>query len=356
MKREEIFEMAKHLDEKYILEAAPAPRKNIKLKKRIVTFGIAAAITASLSIGAFAAYRAFNRDTVGNHYTSSAMDKMEKEGYAVGTKIENEHFRIIVETAVKDESQIKMICSLDALDAVGKEYLEKYDFGSELIYTDNNTFAGKDYVFTNVNYNNDQSVEAKDKHDYTIMVNIPFKNNSSSADSNLSDDSENRYYVEPDRPMTLRLKNAEHDVSGKDENGSSILVYESYEKKYDDIFKGLEIKIEGIKEIGSSVLYNEDGDKLTISALTISIDNFVPSKNEIDMEKDYDEVYGFELKFKDGTVKKPGEVTVGRLASSCNEDKKTGKYIETLTIDLREFIDYENVESVKINGKTYKRK
>ena len=36
MKREEIFEMAKHLDEKYILEAAPAPRKNIKLKNSLV--------------------------------------------------------------------------------------------------------------------------------------------------------------------------------------------------------------------------------------------------------------------------------------------------------------------------------
>lgn len=356
MKKEEIFEMTKHLDEKYILEAAPKTGRNIKMKKKIITFAVAAAIAASLSIGAVAAYRAFNRDTVGNHYTSSAMDKMEKEGYGVGTKVENEHFRIIVETAVKDESKIKMICSLDALDAVSKEYLEKYDFGSEVIYTDDNTIAGRNYVSTHENYNNDQSVDDKDKHGYTVMVDIPFKNSDPSADSNSSDESEYRYYVEPDRPMTLKLKNADHEVSGKDANGSSILVYESHEKKYDDIFKGLEIKIEGIKETSSSVLYNEDGDKLTISDLSISIDNFVPSKTEIDMGQDYDEVYGFELKFKDGTVKKPGEVAVGGLTDSGYQDKKTGEFIDAVTIDLREFIDSENVESVKINGKTYTRK
>ncbi|MBQ2580862.1 MAG: hypothetical protein II574_04450, partial [Ruminococcus sp.] len=80
--------MAKHLDEKYILEAAPAPRKNIKLKKRIVTFGIAAAITASLSIGAYAGYRALNRESVGKHYDSSTMDKMEESGYVYNKETE----------------------------------------------------------------------------------------------------------------------------------------------------------------------------------------------------------------------------------------------------------------------------
>ena len=77
MNEKEIFEMTKHINDEYILEAAASPRTSIKLKKRIITFAAAAALTASLSIGAFAAYKAFNKESVGTYYDSSAVEKIE---------------------------------------------------------------------------------------------------------------------------------------------------------------------------------------------------------------------------------------------------------------------------------------
>ncbi len=332
MKKEEIFEMTKHLDEKYILEAAE-PKKNIKLKKRIITFAVAAAVTTSLSVGAFAAYKAFNKESVGEFYDSSAVSTLEKRGFGVGKKVENGHFRVTLETAVKDDVDLRAVFTLEPLDDEAKEFMNKYNgFANpefKLSYSD----TGEEIKEQALVYN---SMEDSDKGKDADITNVSLAM------------SLNYKYLkcDPDRPLTVKIGNVTRNAGYYDEDPIKP------DAKYDKLFEGLEFKLEGFEKVKSADFYNEDGVKMYVSELTITVPpTYAQNGKDVVFGGDGRQPDEIDLHFKDGKVK---NTYTDRLFYMSTE---YGDETEDISVyELRKFIDVDNIDYLVFDGKTYKRK
>ncbi len=321
MKKEEIFEMTKHLDEKYILEAAAEPKKNIKLKKRIITFTLAAALTASLSIGAFAAYKALNRESVGKYYDSSTMDKMEENGYVSGKTTENDHFRFTLETAMKDEACISTVLTItprseDAIKYVtnNTELKDPYNFSciltkfsyadtGEKIEVDPNAFS----LMTDIN-------NITKNNDFACQMIIPYNNSEA--------------IIDPSRPIRV-------EFSADSERKADVR---------DDLFKGLSLEIRGIKQAKTVKFYSDTESTLDFSEFSVLVQGGT-FDDRVGMDTDDSIVY-----FKDGTSKPIFDLAYSFVAFS----DKNGKMQESF--DLKTLFDPETVDYVFYAGHTYKRK
>ncbi len=332
MKKEEIFEMTKHIDDKYVLEAAE-PVKNIKVKKRIITFAIAAVVAAALSAGAFAAYKAFNKKSAGKFYDSSAVDTMEKRGFGVGKSVENGHFRVTLETAVKDDVDLRAVFTLETLDNDAKEFMQKY-----------NGFANPEF---RLSYS-DTGEEIKEP----VSVYNPTQDTENGANADITNVSlaMNLNYkwqkCDPERPLTVKLGNVTQDEGYYGEEAIKP------DAKYDKLFEGLEFKLEGFEKVKSADFYNEDGVKMYVSELTIAVPpTYMQSGEVIEFGGEGKQPDEIDIHFKDGTVKNTyADHLMSRVSQYGDEDS------ETEVFSMRKFIDVDNIDFIEFDGKTYKRK
>ena len=324
MKREEIFEMAKHLDEKYILEAAPAPKKNINIKKRIITFGIAAAITASLSVGAYAGYRALNRESVGKHYDSSTMDKMEESGYVYNKETENKHFKLTLETALKDDAGIDAVITIKPISVDANKYItySPYTDGAQI----------QTVIRTKLTYSDTGEKIEKDPFDFELLATRDnlMENGDFSVNLSISYKTED-LTIDPTRPIRVEFeKDPEVEVDTAD-----------------DLFEGLSLDLKDIKETKKDKFYTDNSTVMSVSESTILVSGFDEEtffKERENMDLDESVVY-----FKDGTSKKLFD-----MGSYIRRDNEQGKLEVCVTFES--LIDPDTIDYVVYAGHTYKRK
>lgn len=323
MKKEEIFEMTKHLDEKYILEAAAEPKKNIKLKKRIISFAVAAALTASLSVGAFAAYKALNRESVSTYYDSSAIDKLERSGYVSGQTTENEHFRFTLETAVKDNYNLLAVVSVEPLDSYAEQYIKK-DYAA--------IFTNATYADTGDEVDGFASMAGMKGYEkgkaYSMRLEVPVNTVNGTADLS--------------RPINLKFVRDQSNEAASDV----------------DLFKGLSLDLKDIKQSKNAVFYSPAGEKLDVSEFSIAVDS--PQFSVKDVESS-DPAPGKEYKFKfdpEGVKMHYKDGTIGELREKLNAIYMyLTKEEKTVTIlDLNTLIDPEQIDYIEYLGTTFKRK
>lgn len=320
MKKEEIFEMTKHLDEKYILEAAPKTGRNIKMKKKIITFAVAAAITASLSIGSYATYKAINRDSVGKHYDSSTMDKMEQSGYVYNQQTENKNFRFTLETALKDDWGVMSVITVKPLSKDAEKYMKCINNKSFLIrtnlsYLDTGEKIKSDpYSFELFADQDARTING----DYSLRMQMPYK----------SED----VTIDPTRPLKFEFAKDPDITIDVD----------------DDLFDGLSLETKEFKESKNVKLYTDNDTVMNISEFAILVSGFNDEeflKERENLDTDESIVY-----FKDGTSKEIFDIN-GCFTLYYDENNKMQEFF-----DLGRIIDPETVDYVVYAGHTYKRK
>ncbi len=317
MKKKEIFEMTTHLDEKYILEAASEPKKNIKLKKRIITFAVAAALTATMSIGAFAAYKALNRESVGTFYESSAMDEIERKGYVSNQITENEHFRMTLDTAIKDDYNFLAVVTVKALDSYAEQYLEKLsEIATDATYSDTGEKLDGFAFLTGV----DTYQKGKE---YSMRLNVPVNTVNGSVDLS--------------RPIHIEMKRDERNKTAENV----------------DLFKGLNFDLKDIKQSKSVKFSSPSGDVLNVSELEIAIetDKIDVRKDESEISNDtFESINNISIHYKDGTTQSLSE-KINIVAMYLTKDDRT-----VIIIDLRVLIDPDTIDYIEYIGSDFRAK
>lgn len=316
MKKEEIFEMTKHLDEKYIIEAAPASKKNIQLKKKIVAFGLAAAIAATLSLGAFAAYKAFNKESVETYYDSSAIEKLESSGYVSGQVTENEHFKFTLDTAMKDDYNMLAVVTVEALDSAAQQYLSVHD----------SINVKTTYADTGERIEGASILEYWDKK----------KSGSGSA---------------------MRLNVPVHSWGGDLDLTRAIKLYfenvrTESEKDAEELFEDLSLDISDVKATKNTKFYSKSGKMLNVSEFCIATED--PNGEKIlnggsDLKDSYDSTFP-NIRLKDGTAMTI-EDKFNAVVMTLTKDNGC-----VIAYDLNTLIDPDNIESIEYRGETFNRK
>ena len=304
MNEKEILKMMDHISDEYLTEASAAPKRNIKFKKRIIAFAFAAAITASLSIGAVAAYKAFNRESVGTYYDSSAMDKIEQSGYVSDAMGKNEHFELSLDTVMKDDYSIKAVVSVKALDEAAEKYLERStQMCSELVYADTGEqVQGFAAMFGWQPYEKGKS--------YPMRLTVPVKNFAGTADLS--------------RTIKLNFIRDENNPESADV----------------DLFKDLSLELKDVKQAKSAKFTAQGGEVINVSEFTIASD--IKSQGEDVSDK-------LKIHYKDGTV--------DNLEQKINEISYDlfGEDTWVMIIDLKTFIDPDVIDFIECDGVNYKR-
>ena len=338
MNEKEIFEMTKHLDDKYVLEASSTQKTKINFKKRFITFGIAAAVAASLSVGAFAAYRAFNKESVGEYYDSSAVEKLENSGYASGQMTQNEHFKFTLETAMKDDYNLLAVVTVKSLDDEAEKFLA-----------------------------NDKSINTK----------ITYADTGASSHGSGQMCCMGKYEKGKDTPMRLSVQ--VNSYEGNIDLSKNLKL--SFEKFYEegdennapkDLFKGLSLDIKDIKQSKNVRFYSPKGDVLNVSEFSIAVESGITESekesiyeqagsaaseqgNGIKKQKKADTKYIDEIEktkivYKDGTT-----CILKEKLNSISVDFVSDKD-KIVILDLRTIIDPDTIDSLEYRGMTYSRK
>ncbi|MBQ8120350.1 MAG: hypothetical protein IJ172_06210 [Ruminococcus sp.] len=320
---DKMLDLIGQADEKYLREAQGTPQMRIKHKRRF-SAGIAAVVAAAMcltTVGAFAAYKAYHKDSVNDFYNSSTESHLESSGYKVGDVVENEHFRITRDIGIKDDIMLKSVFTVEALDEAAKEYLKQWDVPAySLYYTDKNEkTSGFDMAYNSIKgKKNEDTNEDSSSRAFSLVV---------PCDS-----------VDVNRPMSIRF--------GESDNKKT---YNGKQQGSDELLKGLELKLDS-KEAKSIELYSKDNAKMIVSELTLDI--------ESNDDEDYNEKYNFnlsdcEIHFKDGITKVIGDSDSQNFTALKNGDNGN---IEHYTCDLRDIIDVDNVDYVKMQDIEFRAK
>ena len=305
MNEKEILKMMDHINDDYLMEASATAKRKINLKKKMLTFGIAAALTASLSVGAVAAYKAFNRESVSTYYDSSAIDKIEQSGYVSDVTSRNEHFELTLDTVMRDDYSLTAVVTVKTLDEAAEKYLESStQLCSELVYSDTGDKADGFAAFMGW-----QPYE-KGKA-YPMRLSVPVKSFMGSADLS--------------RPIQLNIIK---DTSSKASDDA-------------DLFKGLSLELKDVKQSKSAKFTAPSGKVFDISEFTISTD---AKSFEDNLESDKLKIY-----YKDGTA----ETITEKINSFTIDVTADEKYVEI--VDLKSFIDVDNIDHIEYLGENYAR-
>lgn len=314
MNEKEIFEMTKHLDDKYVLEASSTAKRKINIKRRLVTFGVAAAIAASLSVGAVAAYKAFNKQSVSSYYDSSAVDKIENSGYAADQMTQNSHFRFTLDTVMKDDYNLFAVVTVSALDSKAEQFLtSNIAINSKATYADNGTVADTSAF-----------LEYFDKYekgkDIAMRLQIPVHSHKGDID------------------LSRALKLSFESLGTKDKVAES-----------SELFKGLSLDISNVKTSKNAKFTSPSGKVLNVSEFSIATKSADEIKDP-DKGLDADASKNAEkptVKFKDGKTLTMKE-DLNAVIVNLTKDNKT-----VTTYDLHTLIDPDNIESIEFCGETY---
>ena len=324
MNEKEILKMMDHINDEYLTEASETPKTNIKLKKRIISFAAAAAIATTLSVGAFAAYKALNRESVGTYYDSSAMDKIEQSGYVSDVNAKNEHFDISLDTLLKDDYSIKAVVSVKALDEAAQKFLGTTNaLVGEMVYADTGEkIPGYASIFGMNDYEKDKA--------YPMRLTVSAKNSEAKVDLS--------------RPIKINFVNNQHEPELKDL----------------DLFDDLTLELKDVKQSKSAKFTSPSGAALNVSEFTISYDVITGNEDAADKLKEQDKSADsfvnmddvsndLKIYYKDGTV----TTLEDKLNNVSFDLVNPSKYV--MIIDLKTFVDPDAIDHIECKGVTYTR-
>lgn len=307
-------------DEEYLREAEIQPARKITHRKRRLSAGMVAAAVIAMStvtVGAAAVYNSmFSKDEVNRFYQNDKVgEQLESRGYTVGRTVENEHFRITLQSFVSDDYRGQLVVSAEALDSLGRQYMNDLngEFSVDVFYTDTGEQAG---IGANLMGTQDY-VEGKPM----------------SLECELEYQIGKRYSIDRSRPLAAKVVCTLPTV-----------YTEKILEKYQDnaLFEGLNIDIAPSKYYKSTRLYSEDGKELYLSEITVMAMGDYENRNS----------EHFDLKYKDGTVRScRGLRTYGGTYYDSDSETCIGWYWS-----LNELIDVDNIESVIFDGVEYSRK
>lgn len=298
--------MTKHLDDKYVLEAGESAKRSIKVKRK-VSAGLVAVIAAAMcvtSIGAFAAYKALNRESVGTYYDSSTMDKIEQSGYVSDETGKNEHFELTLDTVMKDDYSLKAVVSVKALDEAAEKYIgHSLQMCSELVYSD----TGEKVQGFAAMYGWQPYEKGKA---YPMRLTVPVKNFAGTADLT--------------RPIKLNFIRDENNPESADV----------------DLFKDLSLDLKDVKQSKSAKFTSPDGKQIYASEFSVAA-----------AVQSFDDDISGDIKFnyKDGKT----DMLTNKINQTSFDLVGDDKYM--MIVDLNTFIDPDAIDSVECKGVTYKR-
>ena len=270
-----------------------------------------------MSIGAFAAYKALNRNSVGTFYDSSAMDEIERKGYVANQITENEHFRMTLDTAIKDDYNFLAVVTVKALDSYAEQYLEKLsEIATDATYSDTGEKLDGFAFLTGV----DTYQKGKE---YSMRLNVPVNTVNGSVDLS--------------RPIHIEMKRDERNKTAENV----------------DLFKGLHFDLKDIKQSKSVKFSSPSGDVLNVSELEIAIetDKIDVRKDESEISDDtFESINNISIHYKDGTTQSLSE-KINIVAMYLTKDDRT-----VIIIDLRVLIDPDTIDYIEYIGSDFRAK
>lgn len=319
MNENKIFEMTSHLDDKYILEAAGKQSiRQTKHHKRISAKFVAIAAAAAVmtvTAGAAAVAKLTNKKSVEQYYDSSAAEKIEQEGYAVGKVSKNPHFEAVLESVMRDEYRCIPIITLKPLDDTAVKCMSELRYGPVIEYKDGSSVSGMadGEPVNNTGMINPGSRGAcfydpqKDGDSQAVKVFVYYKNG--------------KAVIEPNKQLVLSFKALSDDYKG--------------------LFDGIRFELPTPEMVSGKMLYSPSGNELYISKIGMAELSKVPESPEL---------LKYKVHFANGTVKTYSEL--GMQGSNLQLDGKDKGW----AINFGTLIDADQVESVEIYGETYKSK
>lgn len=342
---DKMLDLIGQADEEYLREAEGTSQMKIKHKRRL-SAGLVAVIAAAMcltSVGAVAAYKALNRDTVGEYYDSSAMDSMESRGYAVAQTVENEHFRLTVESVLRDKTFFRIMLSAVPLDDEAVTYMKTSPMiSTTLSYKDDGAIIHTGNLFMALNDLADENNDGKlDEIGYEIgkpvaMVFDEFYT------TNDSDNSRGDVKIDMSRSLNIRFE--------------SQIYY--HKAGSDELFKGLEYNLGIPKEAKAVTFVGDDGNKVTISEFSVTYkyaEPVITRYKTMDTTELYDKA---KIVFKDGRTLDiggdRGYPTVDGFEEQIGDEWKQTRFGSFWRLNT--LIDPDEIESFEFEGKTYKAK
>ena len=302
-------------DEKYLREAEGKPMMKQTKHSRRISAKIAAVATAAavmtVTAGAVAVAKLSNKDSVEDFYDSSTVSRIENRGYVNGSVSENEHFRITLETVLKDDYKMLPIITIEPLDKQAEDYLA--DSG-EMPYPMTYYSDTREYVNSNVTcVARDLFKKGDDK--FSMKLDIPFISHNNKLDVN--------------RPLTIKLSEGKNFRIDGSVNEPSL-------------FSGIEINIDGYNEVKSTRLYSESGKELYLSEFGFVALVKYPENGSF---------WNGRIVYKDGRKVNVDEISNYGAGLGLGKKQDTG-----ISLDFKTFIDIDSVEAIEIMGETFKRK
>ena len=315
-------------DEKYLHEAEGKPMmKQTKHRRKIsakVAAIAAAAAVMTVTAGAVAVAKLSNKDSVGEFYDSSAVSKMESRGMLSDKVFENEHFRFNLQSVIKDDYVCSCIIAVEPLDEKAQAYLGRNGFDADVIYADTGEMLPPN-VLSSWGWN---EYKKGDKA-VNIEFDITYRYGNSKVNSS--------------RPLKLKFKTFESDLNGKDEKETHLL-------------DGIAFDVPEAEKLNDVKLYSDDGKELYLSEVgftalvPITYPKTAEEHKKLFENGAYD--FGFEIKFKDGTVKKDSGDGINAGGYGMLLDNTDVGFRQA----FRTMIDVDNVESVTFKNIVFKRK
>lgn len=311
---DKMLDLIGQADEEYLREAEGTSKMKIKHKRRLsakVAAIAAAAAVMTVTAGAVAVAKLTNRKSVEDFYDSSAVSRIENRGYVNGTVSENEHFRITLETVLKDDYKLLPILTVEPLDKQAEDYLA--DSG-EMPYPLTYYTDTKEYAQSNVTcVSRDEFKRGDDK--FSMKLDIPFVSLNNKLDIN--------------RPLMIKLS------EGKNLTSDGVINEQS-------LFNGIELKLDNYSEVKSTKLYSEKGNELYLSEF-----GFVAMVEYPDNGSFWSDT----IVYSDGRKVRIDEIAVDGQGLGLGEKQDTG-----ISLNFKTFIDPESVEAIGFMGETFKRK
>ena len=306
MNEKNLFEMIGTLDDRYVLEAVPENRiKMTKGGRRFSAAMIAAVVAASaLTVGTAAAVitSAVHKESISVFYG----DDLESKGCAVGNVTENGHFRITVDSYVRDAYRGRPVITVEALDDAADAYLSRENFlSATLTYADSGEPAGIINGWLG-------------RVDYESGKPLPLCGELIHKEGNRT--------IDLTRPLT-----------------ATFTPYVLATPEEEHLTDGLTLDLPQITSVKDAVLYSADGTEAYISELGIVA--MVPILDA--------ETHRYGLRYKDGTV--IDDIWWSQLCSDGSGLFINNEDIGDM-INFRTLVDPDEIDALIIDGEEFTRR
>lgn len=238
--------------------------KSRKFTKKSIAFIAAAAIAVTTAISAGAAAVVLNRDIITKYFGEETVSTLESMGEIKNIIAENEHFRVISVSKMCNGYQFNSVMTFEGKDEIGKEYLISKNF---LDFFDMSVYSEK----TGKEINEGTSCWHPDEFQ------------SGTADCVFSAD---LLRFKDEKNIIFKFSNLRKDKENKNNE--------------ENLFEGIELKIDTSANFTPVMFKNDDGDELYLSQIGFDI-----------VSKDY-----YKYDYDDGEI----DMSVG--VTNYNSDKE----------------------------------